>query len=349
MKEYKISITTVSMNRLNHVKKTLIANIEDNKDYKNLEFLLLDYNSTDGTEEWVKNEMMDYLLNGRLKYFRTEEPEYFDRTHSRNLISKLAEGDILCNVDADNYTGQEYATYINKEFNNDDNIFLVADTKKRYYFLRNAFGRFCCWKKDYLEIGGMDESMKSYGSETLDLYERFELLGRRESIIKDINFLKAISHEDDERISNEYFLRNIYEVYIRFYSFQSSELIFLFKNNSYEKCVVIPEEINTHLPATLVAGTLVKGCFKISGNSLCLDEGLIYKISHNSLRENGNENLFYKIEDSRFLQQVAKNYSFILNNNKLNENKKEHTVKVNPTTFGKGTVVCNFQNTISLS
>jgi hypothetical protein len=33
------------------------------------------------------------------------------------LISKLAEGDILCNVDADNYTGQEYATYINKEFN----------------------------------------------------------------------------------------------------------------------------------------------------------------------------------------------------------------------------------------
>ena len=48
---YDISYCTVSMNRAEHVKKTLTQNIQNNLN-NNVEFLLLDYNSKD---EWVLN------------------------------------------------------------------------------------------------------------------------------------------------------------------------------------------------------------------------------------------------------------------------------------------------------
>ena len=54
---YKISFATVCMNRLHHIRQTLPKNIADNSDYENVEFILLDYNSSDGLEEWVKETM----------------------------------------------------------------------------------------------------------------------------------------------------------------------------------------------------------------------------------------------------------------------------------------------------
>src|SRR6187402_102950 len=102
MKKNRISFCTVCMNRIEHLKQTLPKNIEDNIAYGNLEFLLLDYNSKDGLEEWVESEMKEYIDKGILHYYKTTEPEYFHRSHSRNMIIKKATGDIVCNIDADN-------------------------------------------------------------------------------------------------------------------------------------------------------------------------------------------------------------------------------------------------------
>ena len=93
------------MNRLSHLKKTLEKNICDNLVYENLEFILLDYNSTDGLENWAKNDLKNYIEKGILKYYRTSEPNSFHRSHSRNVAMKLASGDIVCNLDADNFLG----------------------------------------------------------------------------------------------------------------------------------------------------------------------------------------------------------------------------------------------------
>ena len=68
----KISFCIVCMNRLYHLKETLIKNIEDNISYEKLEFILLDYNSTDGLEDWVKSNMKDYIEKDSLKYCRAE-------------------------------------------------------------------------------------------------------------------------------------------------------------------------------------------------------------------------------------------------------------------------------------
>src|SRR5574343_1908709 len=63
-----ISICTTCMNRLRDLEYTLPKNLEDNKNYKKLEFVLLDYNSTDGLSDWVKKYMMSYIKTGRLVY-----------------------------------------------------------------------------------------------------------------------------------------------------------------------------------------------------------------------------------------------------------------------------------------
>ena len=88
-KIYKISFCTTVMNRLYNLKETLLKNIEDNKEYPDLEFVILDYNSQDGLEKWMKDNMMEHIESGRVSYYRTEEPKYFNMAHSRNIAFKV--------------------------------------------------------------------------------------------------------------------------------------------------------------------------------------------------------------------------------------------------------------------
>ena len=50
------------MNRLSHLQETLPKNIHDNYLLGDVEFVLLDYNSSDGLESWVKNDMKNILI-----------------------------------------------------------------------------------------------------------------------------------------------------------------------------------------------------------------------------------------------------------------------------------------------
>ena len=50
----KISFCTVCMNRLQYLMQTLPVNIAGNIDYPNLEFVVLNYNSKDDMENWIR-------------------------------------------------------------------------------------------------------------------------------------------------------------------------------------------------------------------------------------------------------------------------------------------------------
>ncbi|WP_315823425.1 glycosyltransferase [Paraflavitalea speifideaquila] len=147
---YRISFCTVCMNRTQHLKETLLRNIQDNIDYPQLEFVLLNYGSKDDMHEWVIGQMGEYLESGILKYYKADFPEVFKMSHSKNMAFKLATGDILCGLDADNYTGPGFAHYINKLFVKDNNIFLappwIGPGKKWW----DVQGRLCLWKKTFM-------------------------------------------------------------------------------------------------------------------------------------------------------------------------------------------------------
>lgn len=201
-KYYKISFCTTSMNRLMHVKKTLLKNIKDNKDYPNIEFVIFDYNSTDGLKEWVESSCKEYLNSGILKYYRTDEPKYFHMAHAKNMSHKLATGDVLCNVDADNFTNKNFAFYINCVFNQDKDS--VGTNEWEIYKKNNLGdfgGRIFISKENFKKLNGYDEKFIGWGHEDLDFKDRAIKFGLKKITIP-IYFLKCIQHNDILREEN---------------------------------------------------------------------------------------------------------------------------------------------------
>ena len=178
--EKSISLVTRCMNRLHDLKITLPKNIEDNKNYKNLEFVILDYNSSDGLGKWIKSEMIEHVDSGRLVYYRTEEPKNFHPNHSQNVTFKLAQNELVANIDSDNFTHQGYAERLNQcasvakeKMLIVPQNFLVPGSKR--LFLK---GRFAMLKTDIEHLGGFDEDLdEGFGNDDLNFVLRAMLDG----------------------------------------------------------------------------------------------------------------------------------------------------------------------------
>ena len=173
-KYYKISFCTTCMGRLYNLKETLLKNMQDNKDYPNVEFVVLDYNSNDGLGKWIKKKMMKYIKKGRLVYYRTDEPKSFSMAHSRNIAFKVASGEIVNNLDADNFTSHPeketpecWAAYLNRMANDCSEKVIFAKGKS------GMRGRIGFYKKEFIDVlGGYDEDLLGYGHDDHDLVYR---------------------------------------------------------------------------------------------------------------------------------------------------------------------------------
>ena len=168
MEHKQLSFCIVCRNRLEHLQQTLITNLKENN-RKYVEFVLLDYNSDDGLEYWVKENLMHYLSTGILVYYRNSSAYFFHRTHSRNMAIRLSTGKIVCNLDADNYLGEGNADYILNLFHQNENIFVTSDYSKR-----DIVGRVYMYKNDFVKVNGYNEAFEGYGFEDVELYHRLQ-------------------------------------------------------------------------------------------------------------------------------------------------------------------------------
>lgn len=162
-KQYKISFCTTCMDRLSDLKQTYIQNIKDNMNYKNIEFVLLNYNSHEDIDSWVKDALSKYIEKGIVNYYKTTEPKYYSMTHSRNIAFRLATGDIVNNIDADHFTTEGLAERINYLANHfhGQTVFVKSHHKNR--------GRIGMFKKDFIFLGGYNEDIIGYGYDDKDL------------------------------------------------------------------------------------------------------------------------------------------------------------------------------------
>jgi glycosyltransferase involved in cell wall biosynthesis len=299
------------------------------------------------------------IKSGKLIFYKTTTPQYFNRSHSRNLIYKLATGDIICNVDADNYTDANFASYLNNEFNNNANVFLtpIGSNQKR-----DVLGRTCVKRSDFFSIGGYDERMANYGFEDFDFINRLELSGLTSK-------LEAIGHEESERLSNEALLGNLSGFYVSYLTPSSTDSLFIFNDNTFIRGIIIdnasykPQKLfgtpMSHLGYThsILEDEWVKGTCKTDANEVILSrhnsysEKFFFDERENCLVDDWIEPAyrFYKISDPKLIQDAVMFLSQITNRLIMEKNSRNKQVTVNSGHFGNGIVYKNFDDKTSIA
>ena len=367
MNNARISFCTTSMNRLHHLRETLPRNVNDNLNYENIEFLLLDYNSGDGTEEWVKSEMLHLIEKKVLTYYRIFGVSDYRRSHSRNIMLKLASGEIYCNLDADNFAGKNFAFYVSSEFGSSDNTFLSGSIK------RDALGRICALVKDMLEIRGYDESFIGYAYEDIDLIHRLERIGKKQRKITDERYLEVIGHSFKQRIENEYLAKNLFAIYLIYVNEHKSTIFYLLEGGKLVTGTIVDHQAKqTKSIASLFEEnfgmTTFLGISTAQSNwtegkwEACDSESAYYDNKRELLKINISKSILaitfgststdiYKITNIRMIEDAILFYSEIYNKAKMNENVRKKISLVNENGFGNSIVYKNFDyhNPIELS
>ena len=104
-----ISFCIRVLDRIDDLQKTLSVNMGANLD---AEFVVLDYGSTDDVLRWIGHELHRLPPVRRFAVHRLKKPRAFNHAHSKNLAHRLATGEVLVNLDADNFTGEGYSEEI---------------------------------------------------------------------------------------------------------------------------------------------------------------------------------------------------------------------------------------------
>jgi hypothetical protein len=196
---YKISFCTTCMNRFFHLRQTIIRNMENNLGYPGVEFVLINYNSQDGLHAWAEKNLKKYIDAGILNYYYTPDPQFFHVSKAKNLAHLMAQGDIVCNVDGDNFTGKDFAYYINFLFNQYGLNTMLHFRKKPFW---GTEGRIALSKQNFMTLGGYDESFLPTGHEDHDLMNRAKAYGISYYNIEIENFLRYLSNTTKEKSMN---------------------------------------------------------------------------------------------------------------------------------------------------
>ncbi len=187
----KTSFCVTCRGRLDQLWKTLPASILENIHDSRLEFVLVDYNSKDGLEGWVRDRMMAYIESGRLLYAKLDDAEYYNSPHAKNLAHRLATGDILVNLDADTWMPSRLSHLIKG---------VVKDGTFMRCKMPSTGGLIAMARRDFFRLGGYDERLgDGYGFDDDSLSHRAEAAGVKPVSVPD-ELCGCIQHGDDRRV-----------------------------------------------------------------------------------------------------------------------------------------------------
>ena len=206
----KISFCTTCMGRAHHLKQTLPRNLADTVDWSRpdaVEFVVLDYSSPDDLARWMHTDpvLTPYRDAGILRFARCPGQTHFRHSHAKNMAHALATGDVLVNVDADNFVGPGFADHLREIFTRHPNAVVTPnrlDARLNVGAHRGCMGRLALSRRTFRRLGGYDESerFRGWSGEDTDLLIRAIKLFRRTVFLNDPTFLQVLPHSDVERI-----------------------------------------------------------------------------------------------------------------------------------------------------
>lgn len=211
-----VSYCTTCKGRLQHLKKTLIANMEAEQGNPNVEFVVLDYGCPDGTFDWLRQRFPGEIRSGRLRCARYNSAPTFEHAHAKNMAHRLATGSILCNVDADNFIAPNFSQWLAQTFAANPATIVLnmpvtlgreLEQKIVWRLLRKRLpthglaGRIAIGRADFERLRGYDEnSFSGSGGEDIDFGLRSRELGLRAVRMPHRLWGDVIRHDDDERV-----------------------------------------------------------------------------------------------------------------------------------------------------
>lgn len=197
----KLSFCITCKNRVSQIRQTLPVNLENNKiDSLFVEFILVDFGSTDGLKEWIGENFKQELKSGYLKYYYTEKLSSWHASIAKNTAHFYADNDILVNLDCDNYTGYRGGKFVIQQFIQSKDFKIVLHQFNQYG--DGSFGRIGVLRRFFDAIGGYDESFEPMGYQDADLISRLELLGLRYVRLNDERYNQAEKNTKMQSIVN---------------------------------------------------------------------------------------------------------------------------------------------------
>lgn len=184
----KISFCVTNRNRLAHAKKTIPRNLEMLRSFENTEMTLLNYGSEEDLDGWVKEDLKEWVDSGKLIYGVTKHPKAFRIAHAKNCAHMMATGDIVVNLDSDNWVSQRFIELVIDSFSNHLNPIVKG-------WGRGYGGRLAIRKDVFQFIGGYDERMDTWGYEDLDLFDRANMASYKFNRTGEVPGIKQIRWE----------------------------------------------------------------------------------------------------------------------------------------------------------
>lgn len=213
----KISFCTTCKGRAHHIRKTLPANMAACADDPDVEFVLLDYQSDDGLRDWVRDTQRENIATRRLIYASYSPAPFFRISHAKNIAHRLAAGDVLCNIDADNIIVPGYSKWLRQQFTGHRGL-VVAPRRytswdwiserivERLLGMRKApaglLGRIAIDRPLFERLGGYNEDLNGWGLDDALLRLRARDAGATERMLPKEMWGQVLQHGGDLRIAN---------------------------------------------------------------------------------------------------------------------------------------------------
>jgi|SRR5215472_4293571 len=196
----RVVFCTTCKNRTQHLKVTLPQNLVDNS---HAVFVVLNYNTDDDLIEYIDGEYRALIDEGRLVLYSHLDTPKFRMAHAKNMAHRLGireGGDILVNVDADNFAGAGFDEYIRRQFARYGSGIFMSARMIKGVMVRGINGRIAVTKEAFLRSGGYDEVKFNGGwsSEDKDFNLRLRQLGYQDVEIAPF-YLNGVPHNDKVR------------------------------------------------------------------------------------------------------------------------------------------------------
>jgi hypothetical protein len=170
----RISFCITCKNRLWQLRHTFPANLDAVVADGASELVLVNYNSADGLDGWVRR-FDEHVDSGVVRYVHERTEPHFHCSKAKNLAHLAATGDFVVNLDGDNHIGTTIAAW-RRAWAEQPNSVLHGFSGD---YGDGTYGRIGLPRPAFLAIGGYDEAMLPITHEDKDLIMRAGASGLR--------------------------------------------------------------------------------------------------------------------------------------------------------------------------